>query len=154
SRQQRRLGADPHREDGPAHCGPRGPARPVRAEQLGHLGSLLGRHGLWPGLERPARPRPRDRHPRRLGAGNYYKVSRDWGKKPIPLPNGTKAHAWPNTQQPYFRLDVDTPNGRFFYELYHFLTGEAVDAPRPSSIGDRSYILCPDMPDNYLRPLH
>src|SRR5262249_8025156 len=51
-----------------------------------------------------------DRHGRGLaidihgvsGAGNYYKVSRDWGKKPITLPNGTKAHAWPNTQQPYF----------------------------------------------------
>jgi hypothetical protein len=105
---------------------------------------------------------PNDRHGRGLaidihgvlGPGAYFRVSRDWGKKPITLPNGTKAHAWPNNQRPYFRLDVDTSNGRFFYELYKFLTGEAADAPRPSSIGDRSYILCPDMPDNYWRPLH
>jgi len=105
---------------------------------------------------------PNDRHGRGLaidihgasGHGGYYRVYRDWGKQKITLPNGTKTDAWPNTQQPYFRLDVDTRNGKFFYELYRFLTGEAVDAPRPSSIGDRSYILCPDMPDNYWRPKH
>jgi hypothetical protein len=103
-----------------------------------------------------------DRHGRGLaidihgasGTGNYFNVTRDWGKQKITLPNGTKVNAWPNTQQPWFRLDVDTLNGKFFYQLYHFLTGEAADAARPSSIGDRSYILCPDMPDNYWRPLH
>ena len=81
-------------------------------------------------------------------------VSEDWGKQKITLPNGKKASEWPAHTPPYFRLDVDTQAGGFFYDVYHWLTGEAADAPRPSSIGDRSYILCPDMPDNYWRPLH
>jgi hypothetical protein len=55
---------------------------------------------------------------------------------------------------PYFRLDVDTKAGGFFYDVYHLLTREAADAPRPSSIGDRSFILHPDTPDFAQRPFH
>jgi hypothetical protein len=85
-----------------------------------------------------------------------FDVAHDWGDQAITLPDGKTARAWPATQQPYFRLDVDTPAGGFFYALYHFLAGEAVDNGRdqPSSIGDRSYILCPDTPDVSLRPSH
>ena len=84
-------------------------------------------------------------------------VSANWGHQLITLPNGKKAHAWPTGVQPYFRLDVDTPAGGFFYDVYHFLTGEARDkfgGLAGSSIGDHSFILCPDMPDAALRPLH
>jgi hypothetical protein len=81
-------------------------------------------------------------------------VARDWGNQKITLPNGKTASQWPASTAPYFRLDVDTNAGGFFYDVYHFLTGEAADAPRPSSIGDRSFILHPDMPDFGLRPFH
>jgi hypothetical protein len=82
-------------------------------------------------------------------------VSEDWGKQPITLPDGTKAAKWPVTARPYFRLDVDTRAGAFFYDVYRWLTGEAADSSRKrTSIGDHSYILCPDMPDVAWRDLH
>ena len=84
-------------------------------------------------------------------------VKADWGRKPITLPNGKQQPAWPIGTPPYFRLDVDTTAGGFFYDVYHFLTGEARDklgGLAGSSIGDRSFILCPDMPDAALRPHH
>jgi hypothetical protein len=84
-------------------------------------------------------------------------VLANWGRQPITLPNGKKVHVWPGNIQPYFRLDVDTPAGGFFYDVYHFLTGEARDkigGLAGSSIGDRSFILCPDMPDAALRARH
>lgn len=85
-----------------------------------------------------------------------FDVQKDWGSQPIPLPNGKTAKAWPAGVQPYFRLDVDTPAGGFFYAVYHFLTDEASDngTNNGSSIGDHSQILCPDMPDSGLRPSH
>jgi hypothetical protein len=83
-------------------------------------------------------------------------VSADWGKQPIPLPDGKTAPTWPVTVRPYFRLDVDTPAGGFFKTVYTFLTGEAADNGRSegSSIGDRSFILHPDTPDAGLRVSH
>ncbi len=81
-------------------------------------------------------------------------VARDWGGQLITLPNGHTAHQWPASVVPYFRLDVDTLAGGFFYDLYHFLTGEAADAVKPSSIGDRSFIVHPDHPDISLRATH
>src|SRR5208337_2161953 len=83
-------------------------------------------------------------------------VAADWGNQPITLPDGKKVKRWPATVQPYYQLDVDTPAGGFFYAVYHFLTGEASDngTNRPSSIGDRSHILCPDTPDVIQRPNH
>jgi len=84
-------------------------------------------------------------------------VLADWGHEMITLPNGKKAHAWPVTMQPHFRLDVDTNAGGFFYDVYHFLTGEARDEQggiAGSSIGDHSFILCPDTPNAALRPSH
>jgi hypothetical protein len=83
-------------------------------------------------------------------------VSADWGKQPITLPNGKTAKEWPLTVRPYFRLDVDTPAGGFFYTVYHWLAGEASDNGKEieSSIGDRSSILCPDTPDYGLRQYH
>ena len=85
-----------------------------------------------------------------------FDVSADWGKQLITLPNGTKTKTWPATIQPYFRLDVDTLTGGFFYAVYHFLAGEASDngTNRESSIGSRSQILCPDTPDIVQRPSH
>jgi hypothetical protein len=83
-------------------------------------------------------------------------VAADWGKQPITLPDGKTAKTWPLNVKPYYRLDVDTPAGGFFYAVYHFLTGEASDNGRShsSSIGDRSQILCPDTPDAGLRLHH
>jgi hypothetical protein len=81
-------------------------------------------------------------------------VAQDWGNQKITLPNGKTAKQWPSGTAPYFRLDVDTNAGGFFYDVYHFLTGEAADAAKPSSIGDNSYILHPDHPDSGLRPSH
>ncbi len=82
-------------------------------------------------------------------------VSEDWGKQPITLPDGKTARKWPIGTRPYFRLDVDTKAGGFFYDVYHWLTGEAADAGgKRTSIGDHSYILCPDMPDVAWRDLH
>jgi hypothetical protein len=85
-----------------------------------------------------------------------FDVAADWGRQPITLPNGKVAKVWPLNVAPYFRLDVDTPAGGFFYAVYHFLAGEASDngKNRESSIGDRSQILCPDTPDAYLRMYH
>jgi len=83
-----------------------------------------------------------------------FDVWRDWGNQKITLPNGKQASRWPEAQLPYFRLDVDTPAGGFFYDVYHFLTREAADAAKPSSIGDRSFILHPDTPDPSLRASH
>ena len=85
-----------------------------------------------------------------------FSVAADWGEQPITLPDGKKAKVWPPTVQPYFRLDVDTPAGGFFYAVYHFLTGEASDngTNNGSSIGGRSQILCPDTPDVVQRPNH
>lgn len=85
-----------------------------------------------------------------------FDVAADWGNQPITLPDGKTARAWPMHVRPYFRLDVDTPAGGFFYAVYHFLTGEALDngTGHSSAIGDRSHILCPDTPDVGLRPSH
>jgi hypothetical protein len=89
-----------------------------------------------------------------VGRLGKFDVWQDWGLQKITLPNGKSASQWPVGTAPHFRLDVDTLAGGFFYDVYHFLTGEAADAAKPSSIGDRSYILCPDTPDNALRPSH
>jgi hypothetical protein len=80
----------------------------------------------------------------------------DWGKQPITLPSGKTVTAWPATQAPSYRLDTSTTAGGFFFDLYQYLTGEAVDrgGSAPSSIGQRSFILHPDHPDNTLRPNH
>jgi hypothetical protein len=85
-----------------------------------------------------------------------FDVAVDWGQQPITLPNGKTAKTWPLNVMPYFRLDVDTPAGGFFYAVYHFLAGEASDngTNHESSIGDRSQILCPDTPDPSLRMYH
>jgi hypothetical protein len=85
-----------------------------------------------------------------------FDVAANWGQQPITLPNGKIAKAWPLNVMPYFRLDVDTPAGGFFYAVYHFLAGEASDngTNHESSIGDRSQILCPDTPDPALRMYH
>jgi hypothetical protein len=85
-----------------------------------------------------------------------FDVQVDWGNQLITLPDGKKAKEWPATVRPYFRLDVDTPAGGFFYAVYHFLAGEASDngTNTESSIGGRSQILCPDTPDPVLRPYH
>jgi hypothetical protein len=92
------------------------------------------------------------------GRMGWLDVSYDWGKQPITLPDGKKAKEWPATVQPYFRLDVDPPTGAgaFFYDLYKWLTGEAADGwgSKRTSIGDHSFILCPDMPDITYRPYH
>ena len=81
-------------------------------------------------------------------------VWRDWGTRAITLPDGKPASQWPATTVPYFRLDRDTNAGGFFYDVYSFLTGEAADAAKPSSIGDRSFIICPDSPSAALRSTH
>lgn len=85
-----------------------------------------------------------------------FDVAADWGGQPIRLPDGKTAREWPLNVRPYFRLDVDTPAGGFFYAVYHFLAGEASDngTNRESSIGDRSQILCPDTPTPFLRMHH
>jgi hypothetical protein len=85
-----------------------------------------------------------------------FDVAVDWGNQPITLPDGKTAKVWPVTVVPYFRLDVDTPAGGFFYAVYHFLAGEASDngTSQGSSIGGRSQILCPDTPDPGLRAFH
>ena len=85
-----------------------------------------------------------------------FDVAADWGNQPITLPDGTTAKAWPVTIRPYFRLDVDTLAGGFFYAVYHFLAGEASDngTAHSSSIGGRSQILSPDTPDVGQRPFH
>jgi hypothetical protein len=90
-----------------------------------------------------------------------FEVLRDWWNRPITLPNGKPAphNQWPSNVQPYFRLDVDDPTGAggFFYDVYHFLTGEAADGfnpAHPTSIGDHSYILHPDHPDPNQRYPH
>lgn len=92
-----------------------------------------------------------------------FDVQTDWGSKPVTLPNGTKKFPtatnpdpWPVTVQPYYRLDVDTHAGGFFFAVYHFLAGEASDngTTQESSIGGRSQILCPDTSDVGQRPKH
>ena len=90
-----------------------------------------------------------------------YMVRQDWWSRPITLPSGKSAphNKWPVNVQPYFRLDVDDPSGAgaFFYDVYHFLTGEAADGfnpAKPTSIGDHSYILHPDHPDPNVRDFH
>jgi hypothetical protein len=90
-----------------------------------------------------------------------YMVLQDWWNRPITLPNGKPAphNQWPVNVQPYYRLDVDDPSGAggFFYDVYHFLTGEAADGfnpAKPTSIGDHSRILHPDHPDPNLRYPH
>lgn len=116
----------------------------------------------WGGLG-IAGQNPQDRHGKGFALDFHgamtrrgkFEVWRDWGNRPITLPNGTPAkpyNQWPVNIQPYFRLDVDDPTGAggFFYDVYHFLTGEAADGRNPShrtSIGDHSYILHPDHPD-------
>jgi hypothetical protein len=104
---------------------------------------------------------PNDRHAKGFALDFHgalgresFDVARDWGAQKITLPNGKTASQWPVNVVPYFRLDVDTKAGGFFYDVYHFLTREAADAPRPSSIGDRSFILHPDTPDFAQRPFH
>lgn len=107
---------------------------------------------------------PNDRHSKgyaidfhgAYGRFGWLDVAFDWGKQPVTLPGGKQVREWPATQKPYFRLDVDTTAGGFFYDVYKFLTGEAADgfSRNPTSIGDRSFILCPDMPDIGLRPYH
>jgi hypothetical protein len=44
-------------------------------------------------------------------------VARDWGNQPITLPDGKKAKQWPVNVRPYYRLDVDTNAGGFFYDV-------------------------------------
>jgi hypothetical protein len=85
-----------------------------------------------------------------------FDVFADWGNQPITLPDGKTATTWPPGVRPYYRLDVDTPAGGFFYAVYHFLAGEASDngTSKESSIGDRSQILCPDTPSAALRVHH
>jgi hypothetical protein len=85
-----------------------------------------------------------------------FDVSDNWGKQLITLPDGRRTKTWPLNVQPYFRLDVDTLAGGFFYAVYHFLAGEASDngTNHESSIGGRSQILCPDTPDVVQRPWH
>jgi hypothetical protein len=85
-----------------------------------------------------------------------FGVAADWGNQPVTLPGGKTAKHWPVNVRPYFRLDVDTLAGGFFYAVYHFLAGEAADngTNNESSIGDRSWILCPDTPDPGLRMHH
>jgi hypothetical protein len=85
-----------------------------------------------------------------------FDVAADWGDQLITLPNGTKVKTWPPTVQPYYRLDVDTRAGAFFYAVYHWMAGEASDngTNKESSIGGRSQILCPDTPDFVQRPFH
>jgi hypothetical protein len=96
-----------------------------------------------------------DFHGARTRLGKFD-VLRDWGKQPITLPNGKRApgNDWGLTP-PYFRLDVDSPAGGFFYGVYQWMAGEAADGPKtPSSIGDHSRILCPDTPDIAYRDGH
>ncbi len=83
-------------------------------------------------------------------------VYKDWGTQGITLPNGKKAkdNTWPSGVSPYFRLDVNTDAGGFFYDVYHFLTGQATDAASSTSIGSRSSILHPDHPNPTLRLSH
>jgi hypothetical protein len=85
-----------------------------------------------------------------------FDIAADWGRQPITIPDGKIVKEWPFTVRPYFRLDVDTSAGGFFYAVYHFLAGEASDngTNSESSIGDRSQILCPDTPDPFLRMHH
>jgi hypothetical protein len=95
-----------------------------------------------------------------------YKVERDWGTKPITLPNGKVASQWPATEtHTYYRLKVrdsspekfSTDAGAFFNEVYRFLTGEARDGSnpaKPTSIGEASYIMHPDHPEPSKRPGH
>jgi hypothetical protein len=89
-----------------------------------------------------------------LGRSGKFDGYQDWGNQKVTLPGGKTASQWPASIAPYFRLDVDTRAGGFFYDVYHFLSGEAADAPKPSSIGDRSFILHPDTPEIGLRASH
>lgn len=83
-------------------------------------------------------------------------VNADWGSKTITLPGGRKVPAWPADARTFYRLDLDNDRGgQFFYDVYHWLTGEAADGRAGgTSIGDHSWILCPDMPDITKRDLH
>ena len=81
-------------------------------------------------------------------------VQKDWGDQEITLPNGKRVKQWPTGGKPQFRLDVTTDAGGFFHDVYHFLTGQAADAAKPSLIGDYSFILHPDHPNPKLRPGH
>ena len=83
-----------------------------------------------------------------------FDVWKDWGNQTITLPNLKTARSWPVGTVPHFRLDVDTQAGGFFKDVYDFLTREAADATRPSSIGDRSFIVHPDHPNPALRSSH
>ena len=104
-----------------------------------------------------------DRHGKGLAIDFHGAITRlgridvldDWGKQPIVISNGETKARWPPATRPHFRLDVDTKAGGFFYDVYHWLTGEAVDAlSKRTSIGDNSQILCPDTPDVMLREHH
>jgi hypothetical protein len=107
---------------------------------------------------------PNDRHAKGFALDFHGAVTRfgrfdvatDWGQQTITLPNGSKANTWPANVKPYYRLDVDTNPGGFFYAVYHFMAGEARDNGRntESSIGDFSYVLCPESPDMGLRQKH
>lgn len=107
---------------------------------------------------------PNDRHGKGLAIDFHgaltrfgaFDVTADWGARPITLPNGKVVRQWPHNVQPRFRLDVATPAGEFFYDVYRFLAGEASDngTNNASSIGGRSQILCPDTPDAALRATH
>jgi hypothetical protein len=142
------------------------PARPSFAifelEPLGRDNHLLGR-------VRDRGSDPQDRHGKGFALDFHgavtrrgkYMVRQDWRSRPITLPSGKPAphNKWPVNVQPYFRLDVDDPSGAgaFFYDVYHFLTGEAADdfnPAKPTSIGDHSYILHPDHPDPNVRDSH
>ncbi len=115
---------------------------------------------FWGGMG--AGREPNDRHSKGFSIDFHgaitrrgkFDVAKDWGQHKIILPNGKSDKSWPLGTAPYFRLDVDTDAGGFFYEVYHLMRGEALDAAKPSSIGDRSFILHPDTPDPGLRALH
>ena len=85
-----------------------------------------------------------------------FDVAVDWGQQPITLPNGKTAKTWPLNVMPYFRLDVDTPAGGFFYAVYHFLAGKRRTTARttrvPSATAARS--CAPTRPIPRLRMYH
>jgi hypothetical protein len=57
-------------------------------------------------------------------------MSRGTGAQKITLPNGKTVSQWPVNVAPYFRLDVDTKAGGFFYDVYRFLTREGRGRPQ------------------------
>lgn len=82
------------------------------------------------------------------GTGEVYSVLGDWGRKPKGPP-GT------------YRLRPNDRGYDMFRSIYAFATQEATDTSvnsggngRPTTIGERSYILHPDTPNAALAPAH